>query len=128
MSLLHLITLVFLVVVVFSFFGKEFNLTLLLHITHSQNTCFLSPPPPPPPLSPPFSAPLLKKTSVLLGNSKRKKHLEILTCLFALIIFIKRLIYLSYSIYFLAVYKCTCYLRQKESGKQSYILIIYRVK
>ena len=37
MSLLQLITLVFLVVVVV-FFLAQFNLTLLLYITHSENT------------------------------------------------------------------------------------------
>ena len=64
MSLLKLIT--FVLVVVFGG-GKEF-------------------------ISPPLSAPLFKKKSVLLSNSKRKNHPEILTCLIALIIFIKRLI------------------------------------
>ena len=53
-----------------------------------------SPHPPSPSLSlsPPLSAPVFKKRSVLLSNSKRKNHPEILTCLIALIIFIKRLI------------------------------------
>ena len=86
----------------------------------------VSSPTPHPPLSPPLSAPLFKKRSVLFSNSKRKKHLEILTCLIALIIFIKRLIW-SYHIPLIsfAVYKCT--LGQKETGKQSYVLMIYRV-
>ena len=44
-------------------------------------------PPPPPSLL--LSAPLFNKRSVLLGNFKRKIHLEILTCFFALIILLK---------------------------------------
>ena len=72
--------------------------------------------PTPPPLSPHLSAPLFKKRSVLLSNSKRKKHLEILTCLIALIIFIKRLIW-SYHIPLIsfAVYKiCIQQMKLKE--------------
>ena len=87
---------------------------------------FLPPAPTPLSLLPSPSLPLSLKRSFLFSNSKRKKHLEILTCLIALIIFIKRLIW-SYHIPLIsfAVYKCT--LGQKETGKQSYVLMIYRV-
>ena len=100
MSLLQLIAFLVFHVLFLLFFLAEFNnmnLTLLTHMRkilendQSQGLKWgcrfprLS-------LSPPLSAPLFKKRSVLLSNSKRKNHPEILTCLIALIIFIKRLI------------------------------------
>ena len=94
---------------------------------------FSPPRPLPPPLSvsSPLSAPLFKKRCVLLSNSKRKNQLEILTCLIALTTLIKRFIQ-SYHIPLIsfAVYKCTCtcFLRQKETGRQSHVLMSYCVK
>ena len=103
MSLLQLIAfVVFLVVVFFLAEFNNINLTLLSHMrkilenNQSQEltwgcTFSLNTPPPPTFLSPPLSAPLFKKRSVLLSNSNRKKHAEILTCLIALIFLLKNL-------------------------------------
>ena len=134
MSLLQLIAFLVFHVLFLLFFLAEFNnmnLTLLTHMwkiletNQSQGLKWgcrfpcLS-------LSPPLSAPLFKKRSVLLSNSERKKHPEILTCLIALIIFTKILIQ-SYDIPLIlfAVYKCncTCHLRQKETRKQSLLML-----
>ena len=81
------------------------------------------PPPPPPPLSlsSPLSAPLFKKRSVLLSNYKRKNHLEILTCLIALIILIRRLIQ-SYHIPLICCIQMYLYLLLKAERNWEAIL------
>ena len=143
MSLLQPITLVFLlVVVVVVFFGTEFNLSYLNFIItyHTRgkywkttkargwNGLRFLPPMPPPPrphlsLSSPLSAPLFKKRSVLLSNynSKRKNHLEILTCLIALIILIRRLIQ-SYHIPLICCIQMYLYLLLKAERNWEAIL------
>ena len=105
MSLLQLITLGFLVVVIF--FAKsltELNLTeLYSYISHTRkiheknqswglewSKVFPPPPPPSPSLSLLPSLPLSLKRGLFYSViPKRKKHLEILTCLIALIFLLK---------------------------------------
>ena len=108
MSLLQLITLGFLVVVIF--FAKsltELNLTeLYSYISHTRKiheknqswglewSKVFPPPPLPPSLSSPLSAPLFKKRSLLLSNSQEKKtsgNPDLFDCSD---FFIKRLMYL----------------------------------
>ena len=80
-----------------------------------------APPTPPLSLSSPLSAPLFKKRSVLLSNSRRKNHLEILTCLIALIILIKRLIQ-SYHIPLICCIQMYLYLLLKAERNWEVIL------